>query len=220
MPLPYFLIGGLILFVVLLSLQRIATRSGVTNAEIAKPLPGDDLVPDPQLIMDRAATFTAPPDAVWPWIAQLGKGRAGWYFPRWLERLVNRPQFAGLRRIEPTFQHLQVGEDTPDWGPGDPVFRVAEIEPPYNLIYLSKRDPSANWTWPSSEFPVPDNTLLLSWALILEEGSHGSTRLLVRLRMARTTKPLGGIWAIGGGLIDYLTIVLLFAGLRERLKSR
>ena len=28
------------------------------------------------------ATSTAPADVVWPWVEQLGKGRAGWYLPR------------------------------------------------------------------------------------------------------------------------------------------
>ena len=97
------------------------TRSGVSDAEVALPLPGDDLVPDATDVIDRAVTLPAPPAAVWPWLVQLGKGRAGWYFPRRLERVLPK---RGLRRIEPSLQQVAVGDDIPDWGPGEPVFRA------------------------------------------------------------------------------------------------
>jgi hypothetical protein len=38
---------------------------------------GDELVPDANLVFDRSRTISAPPDAVWPWLLQLGKHRAG-----------------------------------------------------------------------------------------------------------------------------------------------
>jgi hypothetical protein len=50
--------------------------------EITRVLPGDELVPDAQVVMDRAFELPAPPYEVWPWFAQLGKNRAGWYLPR------------------------------------------------------------------------------------------------------------------------------------------
>src|SRR3990170_6956753 len=42
-------------------------------------LPGDDLVPTPTAVETRAITVGAPPSAVWPWLVQMGYGRAGWY---------------------------------------------------------------------------------------------------------------------------------------------
>ena len=56
--------------------------------EAAAPLPGDDLVPSADVVMDRAFTVSAPAEEVWPWLVQLGKQRAGWYLPRRLERLL------------------------------------------------------------------------------------------------------------------------------------
>jgi hypothetical protein len=44
-------------------------------------LPGDERLPAAPLIMDRQARLPAPPERVWPWLLQLGKGRAGWYLP-------------------------------------------------------------------------------------------------------------------------------------------
>jgi hypothetical protein len=46
------------------------------------PKPGDDIVPDAAVVMDRDRILPAPARDVWPWIVQLGKDRAGWYMPR------------------------------------------------------------------------------------------------------------------------------------------
>ena len=59
-----------------------------TPAEWAATLPGDDLVDPADVVMDRAFSLPAPPDTVWPWLVQLGKRRAGWYLPRWVDRVL------------------------------------------------------------------------------------------------------------------------------------
>ena len=54
-------------------------RWGATNAEAAAAMPGDEIVPDASLTATRAITIAAPPEQVWPWIVQIGTGRAGFY---------------------------------------------------------------------------------------------------------------------------------------------
>ena len=54
-------------------------RWGATDAEVASTMPGDEIVPDPSFNATRALTIDAPPPQVWPWIVQLGTGRAGFY---------------------------------------------------------------------------------------------------------------------------------------------
>jgi hypothetical protein len=54
-------------------------RWGATDAEVAAILPGDNLVPGPSFTATRAITIAAPPQAVWPWIVQIGTGRGGFY---------------------------------------------------------------------------------------------------------------------------------------------
>ncbi len=71
--------------------------------EIAAALPGDDLVPDADVVMDRAFTVGSAPELVWPWLLQLGKQRAGWYLPRGVERLIP-PSRRAVRRVEPGWQ--------------------------------------------------------------------------------------------------------------------
>lgn len=197
----------------LASVRRLGRRSGVTDADLTMPLPGDDLVPGARVVIDRAVLLPATPDAVWPWLVQLGKDRGGWYLPGWIERLGIPAGSRSLRRIEPGLQTLAVGDDVPDWGPGDPVFRAALIDPPHTLVWLSKRQRSAGWRWPTD---AADDVMVLSWALVLRPDAAGS-RLHLRLRFNRLGGRAQPVIAIAGGIFDWLTVELLARGLRERL---
>ncbi len=179
--------------------------------------PGDDLVPDPLLVIDRSATFPVTPEALWPWIVQIGKGRAGWYMPRAVERLVP-PARRGLRRIDPALQDVAAGTEAGDWGPGDPRFRCVEATPASALVWLSLRDTSAGHGWPVD--PASPTVLAFSWALLLRPDAGGGTHLHIRLRMTKDawrSDPLFRVKRPFFDLFDYLTIVALFAGLRERV---
>lgn len=208
--------GGLVLAAGLAApgLGRLARRSGVTDAEVDSSLPGDELVAGAGHVIDRAATIPAPVAAVWPWLVQLGKQRAGWYFPRWVDLAIPRGR-RSLRAIDPGLLSLTPGQRVPDWGPGDPLFEVASIESEQALVYLSLRQKSRNWTWPDRTDPLPGDVLALSWALVLTPATATSSRLHLRLRLrtARGRSPLMGL----GGLFDWVTVALLFAGLRERV---
>jgi hypothetical protein len=170
-----------------------------TAAERAAALPGDEFVPAPDVVMDRAFSLPAPPSAVWPWIVQLGKDRAGWYLPGWAERWVPARR-RGLRAIDPRLLGLAPGDVIPDWGGPRATFRVAILEPGAALVHRSAR-----------------GAMQVSWAITLvPEGSDG-TRLHLRLRLA----PVRRRWLArtGGELIDALTVAGLAAGLRERVRS-
>jgi hypothetical protein len=51
-------------------------------------LAGDEPLPEATALTTHAITIAAPPAAVWPWLAQMGWGRAGWYTYRWVDRLL------------------------------------------------------------------------------------------------------------------------------------
>jgi hypothetical protein len=181
-----------------------------TGDEVRLRLPGDDLVPDAIEQMDRATTLPAPVETVWPWILQLGKDRAGWYLPRSVEALVPRSRRA-LRRIDPQWQDVAVGDDEPDWGPGDPVLRAVVVDAPNALAWHSLRDRRDGHRWPTGDPDGPD-VLAISWTLALRADA-GNTRLHHRLRIRAKHQTLVKI----GGVFDWLTIVGMFAGLRERV---
>ncbi len=60
---------------------------GATAEEATWTLPGDELLVDPDIVATRAITIEAPPAAVWPWLVQMGPGRAGAYTYDWIENL-------------------------------------------------------------------------------------------------------------------------------------
>lgn len=170
--------------------------------DVSRTLPGDDLVPHADVVMDRAFDLSAPPEKVWPWFVQLGKKRGGWYLPASVERFVPPPRRA-LRHIEPSLQVLRVGSVIPDWGGRHETFRVAVLEPPHALVHTTQRGRTFG-----------------SWAIVLTpyDGPAGpSTHVQLRLRLSPVKrKRLAGT---AGELLDGSTVAGLAAGLRERLAS-
>jgi hypothetical protein len=72
-------------------------------------MPGDELVPQPKITSTRAITIDAPPHEVWPWLAQIGQGRGGFYSYDALENLV-RCDIHSANRIIPRLQRLHPGD--------------------------------------------------------------------------------------------------------------
>ena len=93
--------------------RRRHLRWGATPGEMLSRMPGDDLVPHAQFqctrAVTRAVTIDAPPVAVWPWLVQVGCGRAGWYSNDLLDNLG----CPSAREILPELQHLEVGQWVP-----------------------------------------------------------------------------------------------------------
>ncbi len=100
---------------------------GATPAEVAGPVVGDALVADARLVATRSILLAAPPQAVFPWLVQLGFGRAGWYSYDWIDNLGRR----SAMRIVPQWQVLHAGDAVPG-GPMD--FVAAVVERPTALV--------------------------------------------------------------------------------------
>ena len=111
-------------------------RWGATSAEASEPLPGDDRTPNPRVQSTRAVTIDAPPERVWPWLMQMGIGRAGFYTHDWVERLMFRARYVEGRhsatRIHPELPPLDVGDPVP-MGAGA-YATVFEVEPYEYLV--------------------------------------------------------------------------------------
>jgi hypothetical protein len=130
-------------------------RWGATDEEVAWALPGDELLPAAN-VTTRAITIDGRPEQVWPWLVQLGYGRAGWYSYDWIDN-DGRPSATWvvpkLQRLEPGDQILMV----PGMGP-----RVRAVEP---NRYLLAGDAGGG-----------------IWCLALYPLDHGRTRLVSRWR--------------------------------------
>jgi len=170
-----------------------------TDAEKSTPRRGDELIALADVVMDRAFSMPAPPLQVWPWLAQLGKRRAGWYLPAGLERFLPASRRAAWE-IHDRWQHLEVGDSVPDYGGKNETFRLAHIEPPTSIVYTSQR-----------------GAIKVTRSITLKPVGAG-TRVFLRLRMA----PVRRRWLAetAGELIDVLTIAVMATGLRQRLSAR
>ena len=147
-------------------------RWGASARECEASLPGDDLIVNPDLIATRAITVRTSADRVWPWIAQLGQGRGGFYSYDFLENLAGC-DIHSADRIVPEWQDIKVGDQiklAPAVG-----LEVIAVEPGRSLV-LRGGVPMGN-TPPPYDF---------TWAWVLRDEPDGTTRLLVRESYAYT----------------------------------
>lgn len=129
---------------------------GATADEAQRPMPGDDLIPSAGQAT-RAITIHATPEEVWPWLVQLGYGRAGWYSYDWIDNDFQ----PSADRILPQHQKLQPDDKIlmmPDMG-----FVVNQIDEPRSIVSV-----------------LEDGST--SWCLCLYPTNEGDTRLVSRWR--------------------------------------
>ena len=118
-------------------------RWGATNAELERTMPGDDLLKRPTFNATRAVTIRARPEEIWPWIVQLGYGRAGWYSYDWIDNL-GRPS---AESIISELQQRDVGDLIP-MGPGQFGLQVKALESNRSMLWGNKGDRNqATWAW-------------------------------------------------------------------------
>jgi hypothetical protein len=152
-------------------------------------MPGDDLVPDPDVVLTRGITIPAPPGDVFPWLVQLGQGRGGFYSYDWLEGLAGL-DIRSADRILPQFQQLAPGDRVPV-APEPPFygFVVASILAPSHLVLRMRIHPLTGLAIPQ-EAPDAGWSLDGTWSFALSPVTETSTRLVSRTR-ARLRLPLG-----------------------------
>ena len=136
---------------------------GATSAEIEQSMPGDGLNTNPSFLATRAITIDAPPEKVWPWLLQMGYGRAGFYGYDLLENAGSPEGMRSADEIIPRFQKFVVGDEVPISAVASMTFH--SIEPYHYLIWLG------------SDTPNPG---AFTWAVYPRDGDR--TRLLSRIR--------------------------------------
>jgi proline iminopeptidase len=145
-------------------------RWGATDAEVEQPYPGTDLIPGGTRSATMAVTIDAPPARVWPWLVQMGYGRAGWY--SW-DRLDNFGQ-SSAEQLHPEWQTLAVGDRL---APQPDVWEVAALEPERFLGLRTAIDLRGRRLDPAG--PPPQCSTDSLWGFLLEPLPGGRTRLVV-----------------------------------------
>jgi hypothetical protein len=164
-------LGG-VYALIALAARRQMGRWGSTDDEYRRSLPGDGLVGRARQ-QTHAIMIDAQPDEVWPWLVQMGQGRAGFYSHDLLERLAG----AAIRNadaIHPEWQKIAVGDLIRTYRPlrrFEPLgWFVAIVEPSRALVVHE---------------PERNGEINSSWALVLEPDGVSRTRLLSRWRFRR-----------------------------------
>jgi hypothetical protein len=147
---------------------------GATEAEARMTLPGDEIAPVAITQTTRAITIDASADTVWPWVAQIGQDRGGFYSFDLLENLVGC-RMPTTDMLRPDKQTWNVGDKLwmypPDRGGGSGFATLRTYVPGRALAFAGRRmgDPV---TAPESG----------SWAFVLQPLDAHTTRLLFRGR--------------------------------------
>jgi hypothetical protein len=187
--LAHVLAGGILAYLCLLALLRPwYTRWGTEGAEWQMPLVGDDVVSPPAFQVTRAIGVRTSADRVWPWLAQMGQDRAGFYSYDWLERLVGF-DVRNADHIVPAWQYRAVGDLVPAAPPNflggvfgpDFGWHIAAFEPNRRVVL---------------ESPI------MAWLFVLHPVNQSSTRLIIRLR--GNASPRSGLFFIT--IIDFLAV--------------
>jgi hypothetical protein len=176
------ILGVLVLLVALVVVLAIVftpwmNRWHTTSEERAAAFPGDDLVADPKLVINRGVTIKAAPEKIYPWLLQIGADKAGMYSYTRLERLtgcvmakdeVIREKWQSLK--EGDLMKMCAGEFAP------PPYIVAKVLPNEAVIFGHKE--GDKW--------------METWQFLLVPQGDGSTRLLTRT----STNMVGGAWEV------------------------
>jgi hypothetical protein len=180
------LLGALLLALFAVTLP-VMHRWGASASEVAMALPGDNLLPAPQLRWTHGINIDAPPKQVWPWIAQLGDRRGGFYSFTFIENRLSaltgaadyQVVYHNANQIVPAWQQPQPGNELIAG-----VLTVREVRPGVWLLAESIDPSTFGWTWLWQLVPLDNGTrtrLVVRMAIQLPPGPQSPAGLLMDL---------------------------------------
>lgn len=177
---------------------------GATHAEVNAALPGDELIFGVDLTATRAVTVQAGADAVWPWIAQLGQGRGGFYSYDFLENVIGC-DIHSAEHVMPEFQDIAVGDKV---GLAPQVsLVVASLNPGRSLVLRGGI--------PIADFAPPYD---FTWAFTLRDAPDNATRLVVRERYAYT-RPWARLLVEPTEAVSFVMSKKMLLGIKHRAET-
>jgi hypothetical protein len=173
-------------------------RWGSTREELSRRMPGDEIVRRPMFNATRAVTIDARAEDIWPWLLQIGFGRAGWYSYDILDNLGRH----SAERIVPELQHIERGDLVPI-GPGKSSgMWVKEFTQDRSMLWWNKENEQTTWAW--ALYPRPD----------------GATRLVTRVRAPYSWRqPLSLVWVPLLELADFPMMRKCLLGIKRRAEA-
>jgi hypothetical protein len=174
-------------------------RWGATEDEVGATLPGDDLLPAARRWRaTRAVTVDAAPEHVWPWLLQMGAGRAGWYS---YDRIDNGG-VPSARVIRPELQEIRVGDRMRFTVGSEDAFTVQRIEHERTLVLLEED---------------PDGVVVATFTL--RPVGTRRTRLVHRVQFSARLRLRNLPWVVGMEVGDFVMSRRMLVGIRERAEG-
>ena len=171
---------------------------GISPSDARRAMPGDDLIAVPDISETRSLRIDASPDAVWPWLTQMGFGRGGWYSYDSIDMMGS-----SANELLPEYGELAEGDLVPTHATGG--FEVRVVDPDQALVlYLDSElverqltSAEAEAELSTEEEPaalqaagvlggVSMSEFRATWAFELVPEADGSTRLVERMRFLTT----------------------------------
>ncbi len=143
---------------------------GLEEPDAARTLPGDGLVPTPRWSWTHGVEIEASTERVWPWIAQIGASKAGFYSYQFLENV------AGCDVLNAEVVH-------PDWEAkvGDALSLHPKM-PPLEIVAAER----GRWMVARTSVDEPRGEgrgwAVSTWLFLIEPLGEGRCRLVSRFR--------------------------------------
>ena len=152
---------------------------GTSNEKHEGVFPGDELIPHPSNTFTHAIQIDASAKDVWPWIAQIGQGRGGFYSYEALENLTGL-QIYNASEILDEYQEPQLGDQI-SFGAGT-AYPIVFLEPPHSMAIGVWHDRDTDKKY-DPKAGHPRNFMQTTWLWHIESISPIQCKLYSRNRL-------------------------------------
>jgi hypothetical protein len=186
---------------------------GLSREDAARCYPGDELIDQPRWQWTHAVEIYRSCDEVWPWVAQLGQEKGGFYSYQVLENLVGC-EIHNANSIHPEWASVEPGSAL-RLHPKAPPLTCQEAVPSIRLVFKAGMDAA------SGKAPAPDcehQFVAVTWAFVLEQIGAKRTRLISRYRCT-CSSDLATRLAYGPYIAESVGFVMdrrMLLGIKER----
>jgi hypothetical protein len=184
---------------------------GLPEELATRAYPGDELVPAPRSSFTHGVEIAAPAERVWPWVAQIGADRAGFYSYQWLENLVGC-EVTNAEVVHPEWE-IEIGQALVlHPGPKAPRLPVVGVERGRHVLAFAAADDQARAhgkPWAA-----------VSWLFFLEPLGDDRCRFVSRYRAA-CSDDLASRLAFGPTLLEPISFAMdrrMLLGVKERVE--
>jgi hypothetical protein len=200
------LVGGVLMFPLLVLLRRYHRSWGASPEEASGTMPGDEELASAFFQATRAITINADADVIWPWIAQMGYRRAGWYgFDQF-----DNDGIPSATRVLPELQNPKIGEVI-----GEEGLTIRAIRPGESLV-LAFSHPTTQWVFKDGIWPKFGASSL---SYLVRPMATRCTRLIVRMRFSASLRSLPILWWPFFEVGDFLNTRKQLRGIKRRAEG-